>query len=110
MLAGARVRGADRPGSRRPGTVEARWPSGRCRASSASGSRSLPTTLAQSRVEVDRGPAANPLPRGVEQVLFQLLEKAPEDRPYLAQDVVERLEPFVTPSLCVARVRATAGR
>ncbi|NUQ79011.1 MAG: serine/threonine protein kinase [Polyangiaceae bacterium] len=34
------------------------------------------------------------LPKGVEQLLFQLLEKAPEDRPYLAQDVIERLEPF----------------
>ncbi|AUX43905.1 protein kinase [Sorangium cellulosum] len=34
------------------------------------------------------------LPRGVEQLVFQLLEKAPEDRPYLAQDVVDRLEPF----------------
>ena len=34
------------------------------------------------------------LPRGVEQLLFQLLEKAPEDRPYLAEDVIERLEPF----------------
>jgi len=36
------------------------------------------------------------LPRGVEQLLFQLLEKAPEDRPYLAQDVIERIEPFQT--------------
>ena len=34
------------------------------------------------------------LPRGVEQLVFQLLEKAPEDRPYLAQDVVDRLDPF----------------
>ncbi|AKT40271.1 serine/threonine protein kinase [Chondromyces crocatus] len=34
------------------------------------------------------------MPRGVEQLLFQLLEKAPEDRPYMAEDVVERLEPF----------------
>ncbi|EYF07734.1 serine/threonine protein kinase [Chondromyces apiculatus] len=34
------------------------------------------------------------LPRGVEQLLYQLLEKAPEDRPYMAEDVVERLEPF----------------
>jgi serine/threonine protein kinase len=38
----------------------------------------------------------NGLPRGVEQLVFQLLEKAPEDRPYLAQDVVERLDPFQT--------------
>src|SRR3954470_4371691 len=36
------------------------------------------------------------LPRGVEQLLFQLLEKAPEDRPYLAQDVIDRLDPFQT--------------
>jgi serine/threonine-protein kinase len=36
------------------------------------------------------------LPRGVEQLLFQLLEKAPEDRPYLAEDVIERLDPFQT--------------
>ncbi len=41
--------------------------------------------------EVRRG-----LPKGVEQLVFQLLEKAPEDRPYLALDVVERLEPFQT--------------
>jgi len=34
------------------------------------------------------------LPRGVEQLVVQLLEKAPEDRPYLAQDVMDRLEPF----------------
>jgi serine/threonine-protein kinase len=34
------------------------------------------------------------LPKGVEQLLFQLLEKAPEDRPYLAEDIIERLEPF----------------
>jgi eukaryotic-like serine/threonine-protein kinase len=34
------------------------------------------------------------LPKGVEALVFQLLEKAPEDRPYLASDVVERLEPF----------------
>ncbi|WP_437805071.1 serine/threonine protein kinase [Sorangium sp. So ce1078] len=39
------------------------------------------------------------LPRGIEQLLFQLLEKAPEDRPYLAQDVVDRLEPFQTASV-----------
>ena len=34
------------------------------------------------------------LPRGVEQLVFQLLEKAPEDRPYLAQDIIDRLDPF----------------
>jgi eukaryotic-like serine/threonine-protein kinase len=36
------------------------------------------------------------IPRGVEQLVFQLLEKAPEDRPYLAQDVIDRLDPFQT--------------
>jgi serine/threonine-protein kinase len=35
------------------------------------------------------------LPKGVEDLLFQLLEKAPEDRPYLAEDIVDRLEPFI---------------
>jgi serine/threonine protein kinase len=35
------------------------------------------------------------LPKGVEELLFQLLEKAPEDRPYLAEDVVARLEAFI---------------
>jgi eukaryotic-like serine/threonine-protein kinase len=44
------------------------------------------------------------LPRGVEQLLFQLLEKAPEDRPYLAEDIIERLEPFQT------AVAAKSGR
>ncbi|XXX71681.1 serine/threonine-protein kinase [Sorangium sp. So ce134] len=43
------------------------------------------------------------LPRGVEQLLFQLLEKAPEDRPYLAQDVVDRLEPFQTAAIAPHR-------
>ncbi|WP_437594612.1 serine/threonine protein kinase [Sorangium sp. So ce1000] len=46
------------------------------------------------------------LPRGVEQLLFQLLEKAPEDRPYLAQDIVDRLEPFQTAASAPLR---TAG-
>ncbi len=35
------------------------------------------------------------LPKGVEELVFHLLEKAPEDRPYLAEDVVARLEPFI---------------
>ncbi|WP_438037125.1 serine/threonine protein kinase [Sorangium sp. So ce204] len=52
------------------------------------------------------------LPRGVEQLLFQLLEKAPEDRPYLAQDIVDRLEPFQTavsaPLRAGDRIRASA--
>jgi serine/threonine-protein kinase len=47
------------------------------------------------------------LPRGVEELLFQLLEKAPEDRPYLATDVIERLEPFQTagPARAAGRTR-----
>jgi serine/threonine-protein kinase len=45
------------------------------------------------------------LPKGVEDLVFQLLEKAPEDRPYLAADVVERLEPFLP-----ARPRGGATR
>ena len=43
------------------------------------------------------------LPKGVEQLLFQLLEKAPEDRPYLAQDVIQRLEPFQVASPTASR-------
>jgi eukaryotic-like serine/threonine-protein kinase len=35
------------------------------------------------------------LPQGVETLLFRLLEKAPEDRPYLALDVVSELDPFI---------------
>ena len=49
------------------------------------------------------------LPRGVEQLLFQLLEKAPEDRPYLADDVIERLEPFQT-AVAPAGRSSGAGR
>jgi serine/threonine-protein kinase len=48
------------------------------------------------------------LPKGVEQLLFQMLEKAPEDRPYLAQDVVERLEPFQTAAAPSPRVSRTS--
>lgn len=36
------------------------------------------------------------VPKGVLQLMNELLEKAPEDRPYLAQDVIDRLEPFQT--------------
>ena len=49
------------------------------------------------------------LPRGVEQLMFQLLEKAPEDRPYLAEDVIERLDPFQTAVMPVGRASG-AGR
>ena len=40
--------------------------------------------------EVRRG-----LPQGIESLLFRLLEKAPEDRPYLAVDIVAELSPFI---------------
>jgi serine/threonine-protein kinase len=50
------------------------------------------------------------LPRGVEQLLFQLLEKAPEDRPYLAQDVIERLDPFQTAVVAPAKSSGGARR
>ncbi len=43
------------------------------------------------------------LPKGVEQLVFQLLEKAPEDRPYFAQDIVDRLEPFQVAAPAPAR-------
>jgi len=49
------------------------------------------------------------LPKGVEQLLFQLLEKAPEDRPYQATDIVEKLEPFL-PSGPVAPTRTSIPR
>ncbi len=39
--------------------------------------------------EVRRG-----LPRGVERLLFELLEKSPDDRPATAEDVLHELEPF----------------
>jgi serine/threonine protein kinase len=48
------------------------------------------------------------LPRGVEQLLFELLEKAPEDRPYLAEDVIERLAPF-EPAARGAEARGAAS-
>jgi serine/threonine-protein kinase len=34
------------------------------------------------------------LPRGLERLLFELLEKAPENRPQTAEDVLHELEPF----------------
>jgi serine/threonine-protein kinase len=51
------------------------------------------------------------LPKEVEALLFQLLEKAPEDRPYLAEDIVERLEPFLPEEgSTLATAPATAPR
>lgn len=49
------------------------------------------------------------LPKGVEQLLFQLLEKAPEDRPYLAEDVIQRLEPFQVAAPTAPRTSLTAS-
>ncbi|MGH1340531.1 MAG: serine/threonine-protein kinase [Nannocystales bacterium] len=44
------------------------------------------------------------LPKGVERLVFSLLEKRPEDRPQSAGEVVEQLEPFSTSaSAAVAR-------
>jgi serine/threonine-protein kinase len=55
--------------------------------------------------EVRRG-----LPRGVERLLFELLEKAPDDRPATAGDVLHELEPFAPAgtSLAPARTRPVA--
>lgn len=49
------------------------------------------------------------LPKGVEELVFHLLEKAPEDRPYLAEDVVSRLEPFI-PAAAGPALGSTQGR
>lgn len=60
------------------------------------------------------------LPKGIEKVLFQLLEKAPEDRPKSAGDVVDMLEMFLPeqssgsvarrPSASAARSAATSSK
>ncbi|PRQ04276.1 Serine/threonine-protein kinase PknH [Enhygromyxa salina] len=49
------------------------------------------------------------LPRGVEQLVHQLLEKAPEDRPASAAEVLERLEPFRPAELSGATAPVAAG-
>jgi serine/threonine-protein kinase len=46
------------------------------------------------------------LPRGIERLLFELLEKSPDDRPGSAADVLHALEPFV-PGEAEARSPAT---
>jgi serine/threonine-protein kinase len=46
------------------------------------------------------------LPRGVERLLRELLEKAPEDRPQTAEDVLHELEPFAP---AVVEVAPSAG-
>ena len=54
--------------------------------------------------EVRRG-----LPRGVERLLFELLEKAPDDRPATAGDVLHELEPFAPAGVeAPARPRSVA--
>ncbi|MEJ7731361.1 MAG: serine/threonine-protein kinase [Polyangiaceae bacterium] len=50
------------------------------------------------------------MPKAIEQLLFQLLEKAPADRPDLAEDVVERLEPFEVAGGGSLRLAGAAGR
>ncbi len=47
------------------------------------------------------------LPKGIETLIFQLLEKAPEDRPFLAEDIIERLEPFQTAAAPAPRTTST---
>ncbi|MEO6418491.1 MAG: protein kinase [Polyangiaceae bacterium] len=46
------------------------------------------------------------MPRGVEDLLFSLLEKAPDDRPPSAVEVIDRLAPFRTASDRVQRPRS----
>jgi serine/threonine protein kinase len=46
------------------------------------------------------------MPRGVEDLLFSLLEKSPDDRPASAVDVIDRLAPFRTASDRVQRPRS----
>ena len=53
--------------------------------------------------EVRRG-----LPRGVEKLLFELLEKAPDDRPASADDVLHELEPFAPAGASAAPARSRA--
>ena len=50
------------------------------------------------------------LPRGVEQLIHQLLEKAPEDRPSGAAQVLEQLEPFRPAERTDTGAASTPGR
>ncbi len=46
------------------------------------------------------------LPRGVERLLFELLQKSPDDRPATADDVLHELEPFAPADTAAPRPRA----
>jgi serine/threonine-protein kinase len=50
------------------------------------------------------------LPRGVERLLFELLEKSPDDRPASAADVLFAIEPFVPAEAEAASARAPSSR
>jgi len=45
------------------------------------------------------------LPRGVERLLFEMLEKSPDDRPATADDVLHELEPFAPADAAAPRPR-----
>ncbi len=47
------------------------------------------------------------LPRGVERLVFELLEKSPDDRPASAEDVLHELEPFAPASVGARPPRAS---
>lgn len=46
------------------------------------------------------------LPRGVERLLYELLEKSPDDRPATADDVLHELEPFAPADTAAPRPRS----
>jgi serine/threonine-protein kinase len=50
------------------------------------------------------------LPRGVERLLFELLEKSPDDRPPSAADVLFAIEPFVPAEAEATSARAPSSR
>ena len=50
------------------------------------------------------------LPRGVERLLFELLEKSPDDRPSSAADVLFAIEPFVPAEAEATSARAPSSR
>ena len=50
------------------------------------------------------------LPRGIEQLLFELLEKSPSERPGSAADVLHAIEPFVPSEAEATSVRTPSSR
>ena len=50
------------------------------------------------------------LPRGIERLLFELLEKSPDDRPGSAADVLHALEPFVPSEAAAQSARVPSSR